>query len=155
MTRRVAALAAVLVLAACDGGSSTQTTVVTVTNVSTVTVPAPSATAQDYSRFQMPSHNIGCAMDAEVLRCDILSGLRPEPAGACELDWTGVVLEEQGAAQPECAGDTVFDQSAPALAYGETWSRDNITCVSRESGLECRNAAGHGFKLARQSWSIS
>jgi hypothetical protein len=103
----------------------------------------------------MPSHNVGCGFDAGVLRCDILSGLQPEPSQPCELDWTGVVLDGEAAAQPECAGDTVFDHSAPVLAYGETWSRESLTCVSRQSGLECRNVVGHGFTLARESWSVS
>jgi hypothetical protein len=151
--RAVALFALALVAAGCGGSTETQTNVVTVTNVSTVT--APVAADHDYARFQMPSHNVGCGLNSGVLRCDILSGLEPEPTKACELDWTGVVLETQGAAQPECAGDTVYDASSPVLHYGETWSRDGMTCVSLESGLECRNNGGHGFKLARASWSVS
>jgi hypothetical protein len=146
---------ALWVATACGGSTETLTNVVTVTNVSTVTAAAPPPAVHDYARFQMPSHNVGCGIDSDVLRCDILSGLKPEPTEACELDWTGVVLDADSAGQPECAGDTVFDQSAPMLAYGETWSRDGLTCVSRQSGLECKNAAGHGFTLARESWSVS
>jgi hypothetical protein len=153
------ALASILVLAAlgaagCGGSTETVTTVVTVTNVATVTASAPAAAAHDYARFQTPSHNIGCGVDAGVLRCDILSGLQPEPSEACELDWTGVVLEADRAAQPECAGDTIFDQSAPVLEYGESWARDGISCVSSREGLDCENGAGHGFHLARASWSV-
>lgn len=153
------ALVPILVLAAvaagCGGSTKTETTVVTVTNVSTVTAPAPAAAEHDYARFQMPSHNIGCGVDSGVLRCDILSGLKPEPSQACELDWTGVVLEADRAAQPECAGDTVYEASAPVLQYGETWAREGISCVSSPEGLDCKNAGGHGFHLARQAWSVS
>ena len=155
---RVAALvlgALVLAATACGGSTKTETNVVTVTNVSTVTAPAPVAAHRDYARFQMPSHNVGCGLDSGVLRCDILSGLQPEPSKACELDWTGVVLEAQGAAQPECAGDTVYEASTPVLEYGETWSRGGMTCLSLETGLECRNNGGHGFKLARGAWSAN
>ena len=155
MTKRAAIFLALVALTGCGGASSTETSVVTETNVVTVTAPPPSAADHDYARFQMPSHNVGCGFDSGVLRCDILSGLKPEPAAACELDWTGVVLDATSAAQPECAGDTVFDQSAPVLGYGESWSRDGLTCVSQQSGLECKNAAGHGFTLARESWSVS
>lgn len=151
--RAVALVALALLAAGCGGSTETQTNIVTVTNVSTVTAPA--AADHDYARFQMPSHNVGCGLSSGVLRCDILSGLQPEPTKACELDWTGVVLETQGAAQPECAGDTVYDASSPVLQYGETWSREGLTCLSLESGLECRNNGGHGFKLARASWSVS
>jgi hypothetical protein len=144
-----------LALASCGGSNETVTNVVTETNVVTVTAAAPAPAAHDYARFQMPSHNVGCGVDSGVLRCDILSGLKPEPTKPCELDWTGIVLDAESAAQPECAGDTIFDQSAPVLGYGETWSRDRLTCVSRQSGLECKNSAGHGFTLARESWSVS
>ena len=140
--------------AGCGGSKETRTTVVTVTNVSTVTSAAPQPTAHHYRRFQMPSKNIGCGFDAGVLRCDILSGLQPEPGGPCELDWTGIILEAEGPASPQCAGDTVYEASAPVLAYGETWSREGITCVSTRSGLDCQSAAGHGFKLARAAWSV-
>jgi hypothetical protein len=153
------ALAPILVLAAavvagCGGSTKTETTVVTVTNVSTVTAPAAAAD-HDYARFQMPSHNIGCGVDSGVLRCDILSGLDPEPSQTCELDWTGVVLEADRAAQPECAGDTVYDASAPVLQYGETWAREGISCLSTQEGLDCKDAGGHGFHLARKAWSVS
>ena len=144
----------VLVAAGCGGSTKTETTVVTVTNASTVTAPASTAADHDYARFQLPSHNIGCGVDAGVLRCDILSGLNPEPSRACELDWTGVVLEAEGAAQPECAGDTVYDASAPVLEYGEAWARKGISCLSTPEGLDCETPAGHGFHLARQAWSV-
>jgi hypothetical protein len=154
------ALASILVSAAaivagCGGSTKTETTVVTVTNVSTVTAPAPTAAPHDYVRFQLPSHNIGCGVDSGVLRCDILSGLAPEPSQACELDWTGVVLDAERAAQPECAGDTIFDAAAPVLQYGETWAREGISCLSTREGLDCETPAGHGFHLARRAWSVS
>jgi hypothetical protein len=146
---------ATAVAAGCGGSTKTETTVVTVTNVSTVTASAPATAEHDYARFQMPSHNIGCGVDSGVLRCDILSGLKPEPTQSCELDWTGVVLEGDRGAQPECAGDTVYDASAPVLKYGETWAREGISCTSTQEGLDCKNAGGHGFHLARQAWSVS
>ena len=102
----------------------------------------------------MPSKNIGCGFDSGVLRCDILSGLQPEPSKPCELDWTGIVLEADRPASPQCAGDTIYEASAPVLAYGETWSREGITCVSTTAGLDCQSAASHGFKLARAAWSV-
>jgi hypothetical protein len=142
------------VMAGCGGSTTTETTVVTVTNVSTVTASAPAAADHDYARFQLPSRNIGCGVDSGVLRCDILSGLNPEPSQACELDWTGVVLEAERAAQPQCAGDTVYDGSAPVLEYGETWARDGISCMSTREGLDCENGGGHGFHLARQAWAV-
>ena len=104
------------------------------------------------STFRMPSGNIGCAHFGTTLRCDILTGLRPEPAAACALDWTGLPLGARGRARPTCAGDTAFDRRAPVLRYGTTWRRGGISCASRRSGLRCANRSGRGFDLARERW---
>jgi hypothetical protein len=141
--------------AGCGGSKTTRTTVVTETTVVTVTAAAPGPAPHDYARFQMPSKNIGCGYDSGVLRCDVLSGLKPEPDKACELDWTGIVLEANGTAQPECAGDTIYDGSAPILGYGERWARNGISCESRKDSLRCANGSGHGFSLARAAWDVS
>ncbi len=109
----------------------------------------------DTPAFQLPSRNIGCLLGGGVLRCDILSGLSPEPATACELDWVGIVLEREGAAEPQCAGDTVYQGAAPTLAYGETWRRKGFECESSDSGLSCRSPGGATFKLARDGWIVS
>jgi len=85
-----------------------------------------------------------------VFRCDLLSGLRPKPARHCDVDWTGASMGPRGKAGPTCAGDTVYDRSAPILAYGRTWSYGGIVCTSRTSGLTCRNGDKHGFFLSRQ-----
>jgi hypothetical protein len=107
--------------------------------------------------FRTPSGNIGCAGSVaprstglpSVLRCDILSGLRPRPRGPCELDWTGYTFQGRGQARPTCAGDTVYDARAPVLRYGKTWKPGPFTCTSRRTGLRCTNTTGHGFVLAR------
>jgi hypothetical protein len=156
-----------LLLAACAGDEPEATTVtttvaapttVTVTETLTETVPTdtsgPSGPGSPVA-FQMPSGNIGCLFGFRRLRCDILSGLDPEPAEACEFDWVGVDMGVAGPASPNCGSDTVYDEDAPTLAYGSTWSRGGITCESDESGLSCTNREGHGFTLARGSWSVS
>jgi hypothetical protein len=104
--------------------------------------------------FQMPSRNIGCLLAGGELRCDILSGLEPEPTTACEFDWVGVVLSKDSAG-PNCGSDTVYMKAAPTLAYGGEWRRGGFTCHSSETGLNCFSGTGHGFKLARESWAAS
>jgi uncharacterized protein DUF6636 len=155
--RRAALLVAVILCAstACASSTTTETNVVTATNVVTVTTTAsaPTPSVRHYSRFQMPSKNVGCIYEpsSQVMRCDILSGLVPEPTEPCPVDWTGFVLEETGPAQPSCAGDTVYDAGAPVLDYGERWSRGRLACESLQTGLRCENEDGHGFTLARSS----
>ena len=109
-----------------------------------------------FESFRMPSRNIGCTYEraSATLRCDILSGLRPEPRRRCELDWTGITLVGAGRAIPQCAGDTAYDRRAPILRYGRTWRRGAITCRSARDGLRCANRRGHGFFLSRQRWRV-
>lgn len=154
--RRLALVLLILVLAGCGGGAGQTETVVVATEtvVETVTAPAPQASLGGAS-FRLPSGNIGCTLSENVLVCDILSGLNPEPSQPCELDWTGIELEAAGPASARCAGDTSFDQAAPVLAYGRTWKNDTFTCSSATSGLTCENGDGHGFSLARASWDTS
>ena len=155
----------VLVLAtACGGGgtetvtvSQTETVTRTVTEEATTTVAdtAPSEPGASSATFQMPSRNIGCLFDFQRLRCDILSGLEPEPEEDCEFDWVGLDMGVTGPAAPNCGSDTVYDAGAPTLEYGETWSRGGIVCESDESALTCTNRDGSEFTLARGSWSVS
>lgn len=118
-----------------------------------VVIPVP-AHAADLSgvKFQTPSGNIHCRQSGRTLRCDILSGLKPEPKKRCELDWTGLSLGREGRARPQCAGDTVADHDAPVLEYGDQWQRNGRRCVSLESGLHCSNFGGWHFKLSREDW---
>jgi hypothetical protein len=158
--RLVVLLALVFAVAACGGGSTETVTVVgaTQTVVDTVTAEpvltgSTTTLALTTQTFQTPSKNIGCTEGEGVLVCDILSGLQPEPKKQCELDWTGMEMETLGPAQPRCAGDTAYDQSAPVLEYGTAWSRGGFTCVSMTNGLQCRNRENHGFLLSRETWT--
>ena len=144
--------------AACGGGVTTTETAVVATQtvVDTVTVePIPTITTITLSSptFQMPSKNIGCTLGEGVLVCDVLSGLNPEPKKSCELDWTGMEMESNGPAQPRCAGDTAYVQSAPVLAYGDTWGSGGFFCTSATTGLKCFNRDEHGFSLSREAWA--
>jgi hypothetical protein len=89
-----------------------------------------------------------------VLRCDILSGLQPEPTTACDFDWVGVVLSNASSG-PNCGSDTVYTKGAPTLAYGGEWRRGRFMCRSREDGLTCVSGTGHGFELSRETWKAS
>ena len=122
-----------------------------------IVVASPGASAKPLrtKNFQMPSGNIGCHLGFGQLRCDILSGLNPEPQKECEQDWVGLTFFRSKGARATCAGDTVFKQDSPVLKYGRHWKTKRIDCVSRQTGLKCRNASGYSFKLARDSWSRS
>ena len=106
--------------------------------------------------FQTPSENIVCHLQRgrpKFLRCDIRSGLNPEPDRDCDLDWVGLLLPSQKRARANCAGDTVPNQDPEVLEYGKRWERGRFSCVSRRSGLGCQNASGYHFKLSRDDWS--
>ena len=111
--------------------------------------------AASVSFFQLPSRNIGCTYVTNpiYLRCDILSGLKPAPTRpkGCTLDWRyGYRLRPSGPALTVCAGDTAVNRRAKVVPYGARWSRGGFTCLSRKTGLRCRNRSGHGFFLSKQ-----
>ena len=158
-------LASVAVLAACGGSDgeeteqagppTTRTEISTTTVVETETVTTEAETpAAAFPAFRTPSDNIACRVfgSPSALRCDILSGLRPQPQGECELDWAGFYLEQAGEAKLACAGDSVYQTGSPVLGYGRRWRRGALACLSEQSGLECRNRSGNGFFLSRARW---
>jgi hypothetical protein len=122
-----------------------------------VILAAPASARDVFVVFKTPSGNIGCVYsrfsgESPYLRCDIRSGLVPQPPRPknCDLDWAyGYEMDVTGRAHTFCAGDTALDPRARVLAYGKTWRRGGFTCSSRTTGLTCRNLSGHGFLLSR------
>ena len=125
-----------------------------------VALALPGRAGASFPGFKTPSGNIGCGYFGAFqglpasLRCDIRSGLKPKPRRSCDLDWTGLSVGPTGRARAVCAGDTAYDPVFRALAYGRSWSRGGITCLSRRIGLRCTNRSGHGFFLARERWRL-
>lgn len=120
------------------------------------------AIAQDSDAFRSPSNNIHCGYftgdGPAVLRCDIRQVSNPQPRRPrdCDLEW-GKAFEissrsRQGARI--CHGDTVANDGARVLAYGDTWQRGGFSCTSAQSGITCRNANGAGFELARAAQRV-
>ena len=118
-----------------------------------IALPARADAASEF--FRMPSKNIYCTWTSApaVLRCDILSGVKPLPPRprSCDFDWgAGFDLTRSGRARILCVSDSVVANSARVLRYGQTWSRGGFTCTSRAIGLRCRSVSGRGFFLSRQ-----
>jgi hypothetical protein len=108
------------------------------------------------NRMRTPSGGIGCEFRPQPpvrLRCDVNGGVRPIPPRpeTCQFEW-GPGFEMGRKSRPEivCGSDTVNLAPQTTLAYGETWRRPGFTCVSRRSGLTCRNTGRHGFFLSTQ-----
>jgi hypothetical protein len=112
------------------------------------------ASPADAATFKSPSGNIGCAIGAGGVRCDIRAhAWRPPPKPAsCQLDWgNGLTLGKRGRARFTCAGDTLLGAGA-VLAYGRDIERGRFRCLSRRRGMRCFNRRnGHGFALSRQA----
>ena len=121
-----------------------------------VAVPTLSHAAPLRTRkFQTPSGNIVCHLRADEpkLRCDIRSGLNPEPRRSCDFDWVGLLLSRSSGARANCASDAIPARDPAVLQYGRKWERAGRVCVSRRTGLHCWNYSGYHFKLARDDWS--
>lgn len=99
--------------------------------------------------FRFQSGNIACLYDSGKLRCDIYSGVKPEPAKTCKFYWKAAMLNSDGKATWLCVIDSIYNAKAPVLKRGQTCHRDGITCAHRFRGLRCHNGVGHGFFLSR------
>jgi len=170
----VATLVAVLAATACGGSSaSTVTTTSTVTVTATPqtsTTEAPTTTPPRLAErcgsgpvcddFATPSGNIVCFASGGrhgSVECAIRSGLvPPPPRDGCDLEQPGLSVNSTGPAKPTCRSDPSpawFDKQIPTLAYGTNWAGFGVDCLSQSAGLRCTNGDGHGFALARESWS--
>lgn len=107
--------------------------------------------------FHTPSRNIICdsfgggGPGRGSMRCDINNtSNRPKPKPrSCEFDYGfSYGLSTRGRGELLCVSDAVVN-TRPILRYGRAWSRFGMRCVSRRSGLTCRNGRGHGFFLSR------
>lgn len=108
------------------------------------------ASAGAFDMFRTPSANIGCAIDATYVRCDVLKSRAPIPPRprSCDLDWgNSFAMAARGRPKRQCNGDTTLGRH-PVLGYGKTIRAGAIRCTSRRSGLTCRNASGHGWFLS-------
>lgn len=102
--------------------------------------------------FQSPSGNIMCLPYDNGMRCDIAQTSNPPPPrpADCDLDWGNAfwVGASSRRAERACHGDTASGRY-PALAYGKTFTRYGVTCLSERKGISCRNRRGAGFFLSR------
>lgn len=102
--------------------------------------------------FQTPSGNIFCEIITSELRCDLMTQTNPRPLkpASCPVDFGGAFgLESRGKASILCHGDTLANPSYPKLPYGATWTKNGITCESKQTGLTCKNMMGRGFFLSK------
>jgi len=74
-----------------------------------------------------------------------------------ELDWAGFELGATKKGNIVCSGGILYnpDTQRPSyvtLPYGKSWRQGVFTCLSRVSGVTCRNQKGHGLFISRQAW---
>jgi hypothetical protein len=125
-----------------------------------VALPAPAfaqgASSHELKRFITPTRNIGCFGDGTGVRCDIrvTSAKPPKKPANCRLDWgSAYEVNRRGRGHGLCVGDTALpdpNKREPVLKYGHTIRLGNgLKCTSKRTGLTCRNAGNHGFKLSK------
>lgn len=117
--------------------------------------------------IRTPSGNITCLLvpgTPAMLRCSIRQAvyaatlqarcLAPNGSG---VDWHGFELSPARKGAVTCSGGILYSPATQrpvytVLPYGRAWRKGAFTCVSRRTGLTCRNSRGHGLFLARESW---
>ncbi|WP_345377915.1 serine/threonine-protein kinase [Pseudonocardia yuanmonensis] len=107
-----------------------------------------------------PSGNIACYLQPNSVRCDIAQAewdptTVPERPPGCEGVW-GDSLQITGTDRADftCHTDTVFG-TGPILDYGRSLRVGDVTCTSRQTGVECRvGTSGRGFSLSRTAYQL-
>ena len=82
--------------------------------------------------------------------------MRPSGAG---VDWHGFTLTATGRGAINCSGGILYNPATQRPGYatlpcGKSWRHGTFTCTSRVTGVTCRNRAGHGLFVSRQSWRV-
>lgn len=129
-------------------------------------VPAAASArkTRHFASFETPSHHIRCLSFSRKghphergIRCDLgdATNAPPPKPKSCEFDFGfsfGIrALDHHG--HRLCVSDAV-DLTQNVLHYGGRWHRVGVTCRSRTTGLTCRNHAGHGFFVSRDSQRV-
>ena len=121
----------------------------------------------DVDWFKTPSGNIDCTVGIgdglpSDIECTIFerSGppAMPRPVGCNDALGRQFSMRERGTVTVEC-GRPGSRPASPSpgdnvMRYSDTGKFGGIVCRSSESGLECRNADGHGFSLSRRRQSV-
>jgi len=114
--------------------------------------------------FRSPTGNIKCYYNpnalaphgfTRVLTCSLdHAGYAMKLQRRCEAgDWHGFELTPRARPVLFCPGGGGGPRHVyTTLAYGRNWQRGPFTCSSRGTGVTCRNRAGHGLFISRQSY---
>ncbi|WP_060572357.1 MULTISPECIES: hypothetical protein [unclassified Pseudonocardia] len=158
------ALAVGVVVAAYAGAGSGTDAAGVGAPATDATVPAPAdlvagstaadpAAFGDVAAFTSPTGNIACRVDGGEARCDVRNRQwTAEGIDGCTDP--GLVVGRAGGARASCDG-VPAPTDGTALGYDTHVTRGDVTCVSRRTGVECRDAAsGHGFSAARASYRL-
>jgi hypothetical protein len=124
---------------------------------------APAALADH--NFETPSGNISCAYSTfsnadgdsvDAMGCILYDiNLGSQADGLCDLDTSvvGFLLARSGRPGYGCLDPSEFAE-ALVLPYGKSFRRGGVTCTAAKSGLTCKNASRHGFKISRSGQSL-
>jgi hypothetical protein len=108
-----------------------------------LTACAVPAVASAYAAFRTPGRAAYCG----------LSEGEPPPGLVC---WTpnngfevGMRATGRAARGTNRLDRGLYQDLAPVLGFGRTWSGAGFRCASRRGGLTCTNRSGHGWWLGR------
>jgi Family of unknown function (DUF6636) len=125
----------------------------------TLSSAAGQASVRILPGFRSPSGNIKCFV-ARSLYCSIdKANYRQRLQARCDLDWHGFQLNAANRARSYCTSNAAYNMGTERpnhakLAYGKSFRHGVFTCLSRITGVTCRNRSGHGLFISRQAWRL-
>jgi hypothetical protein len=109
--------------------------------------------------FRSPSGNIKCFV-VKTLYCSIdKANYRTRLQAGCSLDWHGFELSAASRARIYCTSNAAYNMGTERpnnvkVAYGKSFRRGAFSCLSRITGVTCRNRTGHGLFVSRRAWRV-
>lgn len=163
---RLLLLSALLLTAACGGGTTAQPAAPTPTPVVTTRAPVPTkapayqvVTATTNQTFTSPDGNLGCVVEPAYARCDFVKrdfALPPAPSD-CSSGWGhGIELQAGTKAGFFCGSDFVTG-SKNVIAVGRGIRVGFVECdVVRAGEVACHGTSdAHGFRVSRARYSLA
>jgi hypothetical protein len=108
--------------------------------------------------FTVTGTNVGCALGAGGVRCDVAQRVwaPPEQPSSCTGTWgNGIALGRTGSAQFACGGTSALSASAQVIPDGWDDTIGQITCQVRSFGVDCFSVASRdGFIISRTGYTL-
>lgn len=107
--------------------------------------------------FTVAGGNIGCAINALGVRCELVHRVWAAPLtpARCRAAWGDTIaLQARGRASFACGGRSPLSPDAKVIPDGWDDKIGRMTCQVRGIGVDCFSTRHHGFMISRTGYAL-